>query len=494
MADASQETIQRLIENSEKGLTQLEMSWPQILETRQAVVKRIKEQKVGNVILDLMLAVLDSLLAVNEVIYDISASLNALLKAKDVYTKRYYMQSLNLCYWEACKLFVGVEGDEDGLLSRIEKLTKELNQAGCQFICRHIIDDVQEFKKQYTDNELRNITRHYDNPIKMYKKLIGVNNIEYFAKGASQMIAICMELSVVSSYLLNMIVPVKNDFHAVAVAKGLDIEGILNDAMFEELDEKDLRIVVEQALSTGQKNINECYRLYQNCERAKEYLESRDYQHLEDFEDIKSQILLRMEMLYLRYDIICSVWGYLNATSNTERSQNLRLIHVTKQAALTHIYGYNERTRSKSLWTKIKAIEESRNEDLNAYKVEELLKKLTLNLKKDRDKSNIFTHYRYKRDLYIPDRLDALSKMVHYKELTDSLKLMKVCEVLDDYTMSLLHCMDEKQEQERRKQNDEWTGRMNEIMKMASGNKEVEEALGPLRNLIDALYGDKRMK
>lgn len=493
MTDASLETIQRLIENSEKSLALLEMSWPQILETRRAVLNKRKEQE-DNAVLDLTLVLLDSLLAENEITYDISASLNALLKTKDGYTKRYYMQSLNLCFWEACQLFVGEDADEDGLLSRLEKLTKELNQTGCQYISRHIIDDVEEFRKNYTDRSLRKITRHYDNPIKMYEKLIGVNNTEYFAKGASQMMAICMELSVVSSYLQNMIVPVKNDFHAVAVAKGLDIEGILNDAMFEELDEKDLRIVVEQALSTGQKDIDECYRLYQNCKRIKEYLESRNYQHLEDLKNLESQILLRMETLYLRYDIICPVWGYLNAASNTERSQNLRLIHITKQAALTHIYGYNDDSRSKSLWKKIKAIEESNNESINTDGVEELLKELTSNLKEDRDKSNIFTHYRYKQDLYIPDRLEALSKMFHYKELNDSLKLIKVCKVLDDYTMSLLHCMDEKQEQERRKKYDEWTGKMGELMGMAGDNKIDADALKPMQQLIDLLYGDKRMK
>ena len=489
MADASLETIQRLIENSEKGLALLEMSWPQILETRQAVLNKRKEQE-DNAVLNLTLVVLDSLLAENVITYDISASLNALLKAKYDYTKRYYMQSLNLCFWEACQLFVGEDGDEDGLLSRLEKLTKELNQSGCQYIYRHIIDDVEEFRKNYTDKTLRDITRHYDNPFKMYERLIEVNSIEYFAKGASQMMAICMELSVVSSYLLNMIVPVKNDFHTVGVAKKLNIKRILNDAMFEELDERNLKNLVEQALSTGQKNIDDCYRLYQNCKRKKEYLESRNYRHLEDFENLESQILLRMETLYLRYDIISSVWGYLNAASDSERSQNLRLIHITKLAALTRIFGYNDNSRSKSLWKKIKAIKESNNESLNTDKVEDLLKEQTSNMDEDCCNSRIYTHYRYKQDFYIPARLEALSKMVHYKELTDSLKLMKVFEVMDEYTKRLLHCMDEKQEQERRRKYDEWTGKMGELMGMAGDNKIVADALKPMQQLIDLLYGD----
>lgn len=62
------------------------MSLPLILETRQAVLGAIEKQEESNVVLDLMLAVFDTLLAENEVIYDLSASLDALLKAKDDYT------------------------------------------------------------------------------------------------------------------------------------------------------------------------------------------------------------------------------------------------------------------------------------------------------------------------------------------------------------------------------------------------------------------------
>ena len=169
MAEASPESIKRLIENSEKGLSQIEISLPLVLETRQAVEEAIINKGGDDVVLDLLLIVLDTLLAENEVIYDLSTSLDALLRADDDYAKRFYMQGLNLCFWESCQLFVGTsEDDKYGLLSRLEELTKQLNQAGCQYIIRHIIDDIHVFRSDYADKELRNITRHYDDPIKMY--------------------------------------------------------------------------------------------------------------------------------------------------------------------------------------------------------------------------------------------------------------------------------------------------------------------------------------
>ena len=242
MADASPETIQRLIENSEKGLAQIEMSLPHVLEARPVVMNAIKRQEGSNVILDLMLVVLDTILAENEVIYDLSASLDALLRAKDDYTKRFYMQSLNLCFLEACRLFVGEDGDENGLLTKLEKLTKQLNQAGCQFIAKHIIDDILVFKKNYCNRDLRNITRHYDNPIKMYEKQQELTDIDFFAKGASQLMAIRMEVSVLSSFLLGLLAPVNKEQQSVVSKKTsrFDIKGLINNAVFNAFKQRSI--------------------------------------------------------------------------------------------------------------------------------------------------------------------------------------------------------------------------------------------------------------
>ena len=76
MADASPESIQRLTENSEKGLAQIEMSSPILLEGRKAIEDAIKKQEERNAVLYLLLLVYDTLLAENEVIYDLSASLD----------------------------------------------------------------------------------------------------------------------------------------------------------------------------------------------------------------------------------------------------------------------------------------------------------------------------------------------------------------------------------------------------------------------------------
>lgn len=490
MADASPVSIQRLIENSEKGLAKIEMSSPLILETQKAIEEAIKRQDGRNVGANLLLLVFDMLLAEHEVTYDLSASLDVLLKAKDDYTKRYNMQSLNLCFCEACLLFVGEDGDEDGLLSRLVRLTKELQQAGYEYIARHIIEDIENFKEEYVDGELRNITRHYDDPIKMYEKQKGLDNIDFFAKGASKLMAICMEVTVVSSSLLSLLMPNKSEFKKLEEQSrcGLDFKGMLNDAIFKALREKNLKEEVQRTLNKAQTVLDECYRLYENGLKAVKLLEERDCQIPDEFNKMESLMRLRMETLFLRYDVACSIWGYLNAASDKERSQNLRLIHMTKQAALTHIYGYNDRKRDKSLWAKIVAIEETCDERLNTDEVEKVLKDLTSNVQEDRSNSNMFAHYRYKQDFYIPARLEAFGKMQHHTELKEAMKLLNVCKSLEAYTVYLLRCINERQKKERERQYDEWMAKIDGLMSKAGHNLQVAEALKPLRELIGMVY------
>lgn len=490
MADASPKSIQRLIEYSEKGLAQIEVSLPQILKTRKAIEEEIEKKGGNNVVLDLLLVVLDTLLAENEVIYDLSASLDALLKASDDYTKRYYMQSLNLCFWESYQLFVGEDGDEYGLLSKIESLTKQLNQAGCQFIARHIIDDIQAFREEYADKELRNITRHYDDPIKMYEKQQGLRNVDFFVKGASQLMAIRMEVMVVSSFLLTLLTPVKKEPQNMTSPAKKSISQIVNDAIFKAFKEKNIKKDLQRALESGQSSLDECHRLYIMCRSANSFLNERDCQIPEGFQKLESLLRLRMEALFLRNDVACSIWGYLNASSDMERSQNLRQIYITKQAALTHIYGYNEKVREKTLWARIKEIEESGSEKLNTAKVEKSLEELTGNLAEDRRNSNIFAHYRHQQYFYIPARLEAFGKMQHHKELFDALKLFNVCKDIEGYTVGLLCCIHEEQKQKTKRQHDEWVKMIDNLADKLGNDEKANETLKPMRELIDKVFGD----
>lgn len=489
--DASPEKIRSLIENLEKELSQIEKSLPLAMEMRQAIEDDIKKQDGNNVVLDLLLVVFDTILAEDEVIYDLSASLNALLKANNDYTKRYYMQCMNLCFCESCQAFVGQKDDKNGLLQRLKNQCGQLNLVGYQFLINHIIEDIKTFKNEYANIRLRNITRHYDHPIKMYEEVQKLNSIDFFGKGASQLMAIRMEISVISSSLLTLFAPKISDLPQNVSPKKDGVIQMVNEVFMEKFLNKDFGGELQMVLIHGKKVLDGCYHLFNSCQKAKEFLKGSGADVPNLFEKMESLLFLRMEALFLRYDVACSVWGYINASSDMERSQNLRLIHITKQAALTHIYGYTEDIREKSLLAKIKSFEEVDSEKLDTDGVDEKLKELTMDLSMDSQKSRMYTHYLFKVKFYIPDRLDAFGKMLHAKELEDSLKLLHVCKTLDDYTFDLLGCLNDRQKQERKKLYDEWMDKIDQIAAHMSNDNKIKDAIKPMRDLIELAYGDK---
>ena len=73
----------------------------------------------------------------------------------------------------------------------------------------------------------------------------------------------------------------------------------------------------------------------------------------------------------------------------------------------------------------------------------------------------------------------------------DALKLLNVCKVLEGYTIGLLYCIDENQKQKRKKLHDEWTGLIDGLVTKAGNDGSVKEALKPMIDLIDMVYGDK---
>lgn len=488
--EASHETILRLLDNIEKSLSQLELSLPLIMENRQALDVELNKQGDNNAITELLLVVFDIILAENEVIYDLSVSLKALLKAKDDYTKRYYMQSLNLCFWESCQVFVGQKNDNNGLLQRLERLCSQLNLVECQFLINPIIEEIQVFRNEYVNRTLRDITRHYDHPIKMYKEVHKLDNIDFFAKGASQLMALRMKISVISLYLQNPLMSQRCDSPLNVSLHSTGIVQKVNEVVIKKLGNKDFKGELQKVLSQAQKVVDGCYRHYDCCTKAIAFLEENGLKVPNVFEKMESLIFLRMEALYLRYDVACSVWGYLNASSDKERSQNLRLIHITKQAALTHIFGYTENTKKNSLWSKIKSIDEVSTEKLDTEGIEKRLEELTNNLAADNQKSRMYAHYRYKENFYIPSRLDAFEKMLHATELNDSLKLLSVCKSLDKYTFELLVCIYDNQEQERKRKYAEWMGKIEQLVAPKVKGENNKDGFKPLRDLLELAYGD----
>lgn len=149
MADASKESIVRLVVNVDSNLSFIESLLPDIRKSIYLIDSIKKRKNSSSLLLESLAVCEDVLLGSYVVIYDIMASLKRMIKTDNVYIKRYQMSSLNLCFFEGCSLLVDSGGGQSGILNRLESSAKSLNLVGEQFLIRHVIDDIDFFSTKY---------------------------------------------------------------------------------------------------------------------------------------------------------------------------------------------------------------------------------------------------------------------------------------------------------------------------------------------------------
>lgn len=60
----------------------------------------------------------------------------------------------------------------------------------------------------------------------------------------------------------------------------------------------------------------------------------------------------------MHYDLVCSMDTYLKASSNANAPSVFMRTYRIETSALSHLYGYNEKYKVKSIWNKIKSVPE----------------------------------------------------------------------------------------------------------------------------------------
>lgn len=110
----------------------------------------------------------------------------------------------------------------------------------------------------------------------------------------------------------------------------------------------------------------------------------------------------------MRSDLTCAMNSYLNASTMLDGSVCLHRIYMIETAALTHLYGYKEEYRQKSIWYKIKKIAEF-TAIQDSTQIEHRLSEHTAILNCNR--RNLYTHYWENGSSNISKRWQDFQKM-----------------------------------------------------------------------------------
>ena len=428
MALATKETIDKLKSNSAAFLTECEPLLRTVSELRtkleQVKSNTNKEFDTAELVIQ---NTIDLMLCDCQILFDAVSSLRFLLNSEDVYAKRFAMQCINLCFCESVRFWKQVGKKCNGPLIQLRNLSKEIQLFGHHRLFCHILDDINEFESDYLKKDLRDSFRHRSDIQKLYRHQLTLDNEDFYAKGVCELMDICLQLSVVCTQLLGLSFKVEKASRDKMPANVYATKNIL---FLNSFSNEGLIIKINSAITGCVKNIDSCYECGQMVDKAKVFL-PKDSQICKQFRDL---VLIRMHANYLAADVLCAVRGFLQAKNDFERAQNLRIIYIAKQACLTQLYGYNDKTRSTSLWKSIVGMNDdfvTRDESINP---EEQLSKQTENLEEDCKKSNRSTHYVYNNVFYVPDRIEAIRSLDYEKEIEDALSLIRLCKTINKFT------------------------------------------------------------
>ena len=456
--NASKETINILINNAKSAILDSE----HILRNTELIKSKLSTFDGATYIQLLFELLSGSLLAV----YEVCSDMKNMLSTDNVYVKRFHMQMINLSQYEWCKYLVG--RDHGGV---IPKLINHLNESHKETIeLESILQQLRLLGKK-CDAGLRNITAHYDNPNTMYSKLVTLNNEDIYAKRVGDQLLVHDMILQYISPILQMITEILcTNNRECTYTRSVDkysIIDIINKKVAEAFHNKEkLDIVIAGQIANAWVNIESHKKTYTICEKAIEYLTDKqvDCSRLTEIQALEE---LRWEVSFMQYDLACSMNSYLKADSNAERSICFMRAYRNEISALSHLYGYNDEYREKSIWSKIRTVPEFKSIPLSK-EIEDELIALTSNF--DPNKRNLYTHYREDTKLNISERWQCANEMNHPEELMQMLRLVTLCKKINQFLVSLVSSMHLSEKQK----NDEMLSPIRKIKELAQKNNQQD--------------------
>ena len=456
--NASRETINILINHAKSAILDSE----HLLQNTELIKSRLSTFDEVTY-LQLLFELLSGSLSA---VYEVCSDMKDMLSTDNVYVKRFHMQMINLTQHEWCKYLVG--RDQGGV---IPKLINHLNESHKG--TKELENILQQLKLlgEKCDTRLRNITAHYDNPNTMYSKLVTLNDEDVYAKRVGdQLLVHDMILQYISPVIQTITETLcagyKECTHTSSVDK-FSIIDVINEKVAKAFHNKEkLDVVIAEQIANAWENIESHKKNYTICEKAIEYFTDKqaDCSRLTEILALEE---LRWEVSFMQYDLVCSMNTYLKAGSNAERSISFMRAYRIETSALSHLYGYNDEYREKSIWNKIRTVPEFKSIKLS-NEIENELKSMTLNL--DSTKRNLYTHYREDGELNISKRWQCVNEMNHPNELMQMLRLVTLCKKINHFLVSLISSMNST---EKRK-NDEILNPIRKIKDLAQKNNQQD--------------------
>lgn len=471
---ANKDTLNSLTQNCKDTMTELEEIFPAMMELRAHLTAMEADAivKPGS-ILAFFSKTEDFFVGSHFILHELMSSLRLLLDTTIVYEKGYHIQNINLSLCEAYNYFVG--SIDNGVWSLLKSMILALGNPILHSYVAITDSELTKLRTEYCDEQMRNSTAHYDEPIKRYNWVRSIPEEDKYCKAVSQFMLIHLRISQISMIIFAIICQIVSKSTVPSVKQKMpafDVKAFVEDNIVERFSSDERLVNLSgKSLTKISNNIDSLYYDHLKYEKLKEYTVTQNMQFPSSAEILHQLILLRMMVGFIRCDLTCAMRAYMSSKSGVERSLHLRKIYLTEVSGLTYLYGYNKKKNTKSLWKQLMIIDVDCSENESAS-LQENFEELTSYL--DNVRRNLHTHFREDEKLNILKRYEAYKELDQITEINKALNLLHLCKKIENYTMSTLERIRKKEQQKSKEQRDHFNAMFDNLRTMTMNSNSSE--------------------
>lgn len=438
----------------------------------------------------------DMEIAADFILVDLGVSIKAVAQTKGPYEGRFHTKNMLAVLSEGYKLVYGFGNRrKKSVWGSLKKdIVKFSND---EFIKRYnnITTLLNKFGDYHLDPDLRNLTLHYDdNMMNVYQKTVSIYNIDDSCHSAIAFFDI-----------LKKMMEFGNDIY-----KELDIEQILYDNkavlyLTYPLDNDRLHSIFKNVIDRDGK-LESLLRIFLSASAGKsldvtagtaKYIEAvrnkaKELKLGNNIPEIKNLYILnnfQMLIQFMELDLACVLDSWLNSNSEVEGVMTLRRITIIKVAVLSHLIGYEQDEKQKSIWSSILKFIPSEDNTLvsKAEQIEEDLYNL-VDSKNDRDERNVYVHYVVgSKQTKLASIADSIEHLNFFKIMRDLEVMVLLYKELKSFLNLLMDSLGEQARKERIKSTNSLLAQNNKIRELVQSTKMDEEQRKNFLKQIDKM-------
>lgn len=435
---ATAETIQSLIKNASIAVKDMYPVMKQDMEVMRlcdsstpALLKLVPEMRMN----------------IKFILIDLESSFRALLSAESGIEKRLQLKNLRADMHESYKLLYGFKKAQQYTIWY--KTGCELNtlQADGQekvfVLLKQVYDAITTvlLKIGIDDKENRDLTYHYDDDLlRVYQNILDSCDEE---KVCQQLISVFDLFQAILLFCDEVELAEKSKGYSLPVVLKKDSVRIsLQKLIAEKLGEHGKLQDALKTILDGASKVDDVARVRKGIVGikafAKEKMPDEYFPEADEMDDMANVHLLLQIMLV---DIASIVNGYLNSGSGPEYALNLRRLTITRVSTLSHLYGYGEYERNKSLWGKICSMIPKSDESLLDKSKSIAADLNSLIDGEDKELRTLYAHLIDKKKNNVPEIITTIEQVNPFVELKKAESLIVVTSRIQRFLKELMDRM-----------------------------------------------------